>query len=97
MIEKQNNVPEYILTLYIMGASPNSARAVSNIRTICNVHMPDRYELKIIDVYQQPGIAQEDQLVALPMLVKHFPLPVKKLVGNMSDETKILNILEIEN
>lgn len=87
----------YDLTLYIMGASPNSARAVSNIRSICNAHLNNRYELKIVDVYQQPVIAQQEQLVALPMLIKNFPLPVKKFVGNMADESKIVSALEIDS
>jgi len=88
--------PAYVLRLYITGASPNSVKAVNNIKFICDKYLKDKYELEIIDVYQQPLVAKSEQLIALPLLVKSYPLPVKKLIGNMSDTEKVLKQLELE-
>ena len=85
--------PDYVLRLYITGASPNSARAISNIRQVCEAHLVNRYSLEIIDVYQQREMAGEEQIVALPLLVKKFPLPERRLIGDLSDTAKVLNSL----
>ena len=81
---------EYVLRLFITGATPNSVRAVANIKEICDKHLPGRYRLEIIDVYQQRDIAQKEQLVALPLLIKSYPLPERRLIGDMSDARKVL-------
>lgn len=86
---------EHVLRLYITGASVNSAKAISNIKNICETHLKNGYELEIIDVYQQPAVARDEQIVALPLLVKAYPLPVRRLVGNMSDTQKVLKGLEL--
>jgi circadian clock protein KaiB len=80
----------YVLRLYVAGTSPNSIRAVSNIRKICQNHLKDNYDLEIVDVYQQIEKAAEDQLIALPLLVKKAPGRVRRFVGDMSDEKKVL-------
>lgn len=80
----------FSLKLFISGASPNSARAIANLKSICEKHIHAEYELEIIDVYQQPSKAKSEQLIALPMLIKYLPLPVKKLFGDMSDTAKVL-------
>jgi len=88
----------FVLRLYITGASPNSIKAVSNIKLFCEKHLKNKYELQVVDVYQQPAIAKEEQIVALPLLVRSFPLPVKRLIGNLSDTGKIIKGLDlIEN
>ncbi len=87
----------YKLRLYITGASPNSLRAVTYTKGFCEKYLKGQYELEIIDVYQQPLIAQREQLVALPMLVRKFPLPEKKLIGDMSDTDKMFKGLGLEN
>ena len=69
-----NSTNEYVLRLFITGASPNSVRALTNIRQICEEHLKGRYKLEIIDVYQQEDIAEREQLVALPLLIKKKPL-----------------------
>lgn len=86
----------YILRLYISGASPNSVRAVNNIKSICEKYLKDNYELEIIDVYQQPIVAQHEQIIALPLLIKLQPFPVRRLIGNMSDSEKVLKGLDLE-
>jgi circadian clock protein KaiB len=88
--------PVYKLRLFIAGASPNSNRAISNIRSFCEQHLKDRYQLEIIDVYQQPQIAKKDEIIALPLLIKSSPLPLKRLIGDMSDTAKVMKGLDVE-
>lgn len=80
----------FSLKLYVTGASPNSTRAIVNLKAICEQYLKSNYELEIIDVYQQPLQAHKEQIIALPMLVKNLPLPVKRLIGDMSDKLKVL-------
>jgi circadian clock protein KaiB len=80
----------FSLKLFISGASPNSSRAIANLKNICEKYIHGNYELEIIDVYQQPSKAKTEQLIALPMLIKYLPLPVKKLFGDLSDTPKVL-------
>jgi circadian clock protein KaiB len=81
---------EFVLQLFITGASPNSTRAITNLKKICEEHLEQRYSLEIIDVYQQGERAQTEQLIALPLLIKKQPLPEKRLVGDLSDTQKVL-------
>lgn len=85
----------YVLRLYVTGASINSLRAIVNIKEICDKYIPDKYSLEIIDVYQQKSIAEQEQIIALPLLIKRAPLPEKRLIGDMSDTIKVLNGLGI--
>jgi circadian clock protein KaiB len=87
----------YALKLFITGASPNSARAIANLKSICEKYLAKNYDLEIIDVYQQPLKAQHEQIIALPMLVKSFPLPLKRLIGDMSDTGKVLRGLGLNS
>jgi circadian clock protein KaiB len=85
----------YILRLYVTGMTPRSARAVENIRAFCEKHLAGHYELQVIDIYQQPELARTEQLVAAPTLIKKLPLPLRRLIGDMSDEERILVGLDI--
>lgn len=85
--------PEYILRLFVTGATPNSTRAVTNIKSICEEHVRGKYLLEIIDLYNHQEMAELQQVVAVPMLVKIRPLPVQKLIGDMSDNKKVLEAL----
>jgi len=85
----------YILRLYVAGTSPNSVRAITNLKEICEHHLNGNYDLEIVDVYQQAEKAGEDQLIALPLLVKKSPGQVRRLIGDMSDEKKVLKGLGI--
>ena len=87
----------YVFCLYITGASPNSSRAISNIKGLCEDHLKNRYELSIIDVYQQPKIAQTVDIIALPLLIRKNPLPERRLIGDMSDKEKLIKSLDILN
>ena len=81
---------EYMLRLFITGATPNSTKAVTNLKKICEEHLKGRYALEIVDVYQQAEIAEKEQLVALPMLIKKHPFPERRIIGDLSDTNKVL-------
>ena len=85
--------PEYVLHLYITGATPNSTRAVRNITEICEQHLKGRYELQVIDIYQQPALAQQEDLIGVPTLIKLRPGLVRRLVGDLADRNRVLTIL----
>jgi len=87
--ESSEEAPTLALKLFVTGASPNSARAVANLKNICEKYL-GKYDLEIIDVYQQPLKAKDEQIIALPMLLKFFPKPIKRLIGDMSDIQKVL-------
>ncbi|MGI4741529.1 MAG: circadian clock KaiB family protein [Janthinobacterium lividum] len=91
------NIPEYELCLYITGATPNSTRAVRNIKAICEEFLVGRYELRIIDMYQQPEQAQQAQIVAVPTLVRQRPLPLRRLIGDLSNRTAVLTVLGLDH
>src|SRR5579864_8025508 len=82
--EAAKNV-KYVLRLYVTGATVRSARAITNIRAVCEQHLKGRYDLKVVDIYQQPSISRSQQIIAAPTLVKSWPLPPKRLVGDFSD------------
>ena len=84
----------YVLRLYVAGASERSARAVRNLTRICEEHFAGRYELTVIDLLQSPGEAQAAAVVAAPTLVKELPLPIKRLIGDLSDTERVLVALE---
>jgi len=86
----------YILRLYVTGATANSTRALLNIKTICEEHLHGRYELEVIDVYQQPVLAKTEQILAAPTLIKHLPLPLRRFIGDMSRTEKILLGLDLQ-
>ncbi len=87
---------EYELRLYITGATPNSVKAISNIRHICESFLKERYDLQIIDVYKDASVAQKEQIIALPLLIKKLPLPERKLIGDLSETEKVLKALGVE-
>lgn len=85
----------YILRLYVSGATPCSTRAVALVKGICEEHLPGRYDLEVVDIYQQPGLAEGDQILATPTLVRRLPLPLRRLVGDLSDPERVLGRLNI--
>lgn len=85
----------YRLRLYVTGASEKSAHAIANLRELCEQHLAGRYEIEVVDVYQQPLLAIEGQILAAPTLVKTAPLPVRRLIGDLSDHDKVIAALDI--
>ena len=85
----------YVLRLYITGITPKSTKAIQNIKKICEENLKGRYELEVIDIYQQPVIAKDEQIIAAPTLIKKLPLPLRRLIGDMSDKERILVGLDL--
>ena len=86
---------KYILRLYVTGSSAGSLRAVYNLKKICEEHLPNEYDLEVIDIYENPAAAREEQIIAAPTLVKRLPRPLRKFVGDLSNTQKILVGLDI--
>ncbi len=81
---------KYVLRLYVTGLTPKSTLAIANVRKICEEYLAGRYELEVIDIYQQPKLAKGEQIIAAPTLIKTLPLPLRRLIGDMSDTEKFL-------
>jgi len=87
----------YVLKLFITGTTPRSALAITNIRALCDEHLAGRYELEVVDIYQQPQMAQGEQIIAAPTLVREFPEPTKRMVGDLSNKDRVLIALDIRD
>ena len=88
--------PFYELSLFVAGASPNSVRAITNLKNMCEKYFSGHYKLEIIDIHQQSLPSGYDQVKVLPMLIKNLPLPSSRLIGDMSDTFKVLKSLDYE-
>jgi circadian clock protein KaiB len=86
----------YRLRLYVAGSSPKSAAAIVNLERICRQHLNGRYSIEVIDVTKEPERAKADQIVALPTLVRRLPPPIKRIIGNLADEQRVLVGLEVK-
>jgi circadian clock protein KaiB len=85
----------FVLKLYVSGMTSRSRQAIDNIHKLCEEHLAGRYDLQIIDIYQQPELAKGEQLIAAPTLVKKLPLPLRKIIGDMGDPGRIMMVLGI--
>lgn len=85
----------YVLRLYVMGMTARSTRAVENLRAICDEYLGGRYDLEVVDIYQQPVLARREEIVAAPTLIKKLPLPVRRIVGDMSNRDRVLLGLDL--
>ncbi len=86
----------YVLRLYVNGATVKSAQAIASIKAICEKHLEGRYTLEVIDINQQPELIRREQVVAAPTLIKQLPLPLRQLVGDMSNEERVLVGLQLK-
>ena len=94
---KNSAPPElYVLRLYITGTTPRSTSAIATIRRLCEEHLKGHYDLEVIDIYQQPKLAQGEQIIAAPTLIKHLPVPLRKVVGDLSSEDRVLMGLDLQ-
>ena len=84
-----------VLQLYVSGMSPKSMEAIENIKRLCNEHLNEAFELEIIDIYKNPDVASQQQIIFSPSLIKNLPLPKKTLVGNFSNKEKVIKALGI--
>ena len=93
---KRSQNEHYVLRLYIAGTTPASSRSVENLRAICEEHLSGRYELVVVDVFQQPVLAKDEQIIAVPTLIKKLPAPLRRIVGDLSDEQRVLVGLDLK-
>jgi circadian clock protein KaiB len=81
--------PRYVLRLFVTGMTPRSTRAIHAVRTLCEQRLKDRFELEIVDVYQQPQKIQDEQVLATPTLIKYEPAPLRRIIGDMTDTNRL--------
>lgn len=86
----------YVLRLYVTGTTPQSLRAITNVKKFCEEYLKERYELEVIDLYQQPQLAQGEQIIAAPTLIKKLPLPLRRIIGDMSKSERVLVGLDLQ-
>ncbi len=94
--DAQDDVRYYSLRLYITGMGPRSAAAYNNIKSICDEYLAGRYELEVIDIYQHPERAKQDQIIAAPTLVKTLPEPLRRMIGDLSDNDRLMLGLDLK-
>jgi len=87
--------PRYVLRLYVTGKTPNSIRAIARIREVCEECLPGQYHLQVVDIYQQPALAEGDHILVAPTLVRRSPGPLRRLIGNLYDRDRLLAGLEL--
>ena len=87
---KKRDDAVYVLRLYVAGINPRSRQAINNINKLCEEHLKGHYELQVIDIYQQPALAKDGELIAAPTLIKKLPLPLRRFIGDMSNKEQIL-------
>ena len=87
----------YILKLYVAGQSPKSVNAIVNIKKICEENLQGRYQLEVVDLFQQPHRAQGEQIIAVPTLIKKLPPPLRRIIGDLSDSERVLVGLDIRS
>ncbi len=86
---------QYVLRLYVAGLTPRSQEAIRSVTALCDEHLAGRYDLQVIDIYQQPVLAKGEQIIAAPTLIKKLPLPLRKLIGNMANQDRVLVGLDL--
>jgi circadian clock protein KaiB len=95
-IKSTNHQEHYVLRLYVTGSTPRSLAAITNIRRLCEEYLKGHYDLEVIDIYQQPVLAKGEQIIAAPTLIKKLPFPLRKVVGDLSNEESVLMGLDIK-
>ena len=93
---KAKSGSHYVLRLYVTGATVRSRRAIVNLDGICREYLKDRYDLEVIDVYQKPTLARDEQIIAAPTLIRKLPLPMRRIIGDLSDHDAVLLGLDLK-
>jgi circadian clock protein KaiB len=88
--------PEWQLRLYVAGSTAKSAAALANLRQLCETHLAGRYSIEVIDLLVNPRLAAGDQILAVPTLVRKFPEPIRKIIGDLSNEERVLVGLDVQ-
>jgi circadian clock protein KaiB len=92
---QKGRTERYVLRLYVTGMTARATRAIENVRAICDEHLEGRYDLEVVDVYQQPVLAKDEQIIAAPTLIKKLPLPLRRIIGDMSQRDRVLLGLDL--
>ena len=92
----RRKTPEYDLCLYVAGNTARSAAAIDNLKQICSKHLDGQYRIKVIDLVENPRLARDHQILALPTLVRQLPQPIRKIVGDLSNTDRVLVGLDIK-
>ncbi len=95
MTTREEPLSKYLLRLFVTGASSRSSVAIANLRRICEQELEGQYDLEIIDVLQFPDLAEDEKILATPTLIKSLPLPLRRVIGDLSDKEKVLLGLEV--
>jgi circadian clock protein KaiB len=95
-IAGSQNGEKYLLRLYVSGMTVRSRRSILSINAICNEHLHGRYDLEVVDIHQKPSLAKDEQIIAAPTLIKLLPLPLRRVVGDLSDRDGVLFGLDIK-
>ena len=94
--KKAATPPEWQLRLYVAGQTPNSVAALDNLKRLCESHLAGRYEIEVVDLLVNPKLAAGDQILAVPTLVRKFPEPIRKIIGDLSNEERVLVGLHVQ-
>jgi circadian clock protein KaiB len=90
LLKDADAIEYYQLRLYVTGTTPRSSHAIANIRSLCEEYLAGHYVLEVVDIYQQPGEAAKEQIIAAPTLIKSLPVPPKRFIGDLSDRSKVI-------
>lgn len=88
--------PEWVLRLYVAGQTPKSLVAFANLKKLCEEHLANKYSIEVIDLSKQPQLAENDQIVALPTLVRRLPEPIKRVIGDLSNHEKVMMGMDLK-
>ena len=94
--EPSDNPANWVLRLYIAGQTPKSLAAISNLHRICEEHLANQYQIEVVDLLEKPQLAEGDQIIAIPTLVRALPQPIRKIIGDLSDTEKTLVGLQLK-
>lgn len=92
---REKETGRYLLRLYVTGTTPASRRAIERVREVCEEHLRGRYQLEVVDIYQLPALARDEQIVATPTLIKVLPAPLRRFIGDLSRVDKVLFGLDV--
>jgi circadian clock protein KaiB len=88
--------PEYVLRLFVAGMTSRSQRAIDNLQSICQRYLAGRHRIEVVDLYQTPGLAHDEQIIAIPTLLRILPFPPRRVIGDLSQADKVLHGLDIK-
>lgn len=94
--KKPKDKAAWALRLYVAGQTPKSVAALSNLKRLCESHLAGRYKIEIVDLLKNPRLAAGDQILAVPTLVRKLPVPIKKIIGDLSNEERVLVGLDVQ-